>query len=59
MSINFTTLSDSEYYEALKEANIDLIKFYYDKNENRNSVIEQCKNLYDNRDITFRGFRQM
>lgn len=58
-AVNFTKLNDNDYYEALKNGNIELINFYFDKNENRNSVIEQCKNLYDNRDINFRGFRQM
>jgi len=59
MSVNFTNLTDNNFYEALKEANIELIKFYYDKNNNEQSVIDQCKNLYDNKDISFRGFRQM
>ncbi|MDD5650744.1 MAG: radical SAM protein [Candidatus Nanoarchaeia archaeon] len=59
MSVNFTNLSDNDFYEALKEANIELIKFYYSKNNDEQSVIDQCKNLYDNKDVSFRGFRQM
>lgn len=59
MCVNFTDMTDDEYYEALKEANIELINFFFDKNENRDATIQNCINLYDNRDANFRGFRQM
>jgi hypothetical protein len=52
---NFTELSDDEFYEALRWANKTLMKNYYDKQ--RNSVMDQIDYLYDEKDVTFRGFR--
>jgi radical SAM superfamily enzyme YgiQ (UPF0313 family) len=57
LSVNFTSLTDKEFHQALKEANIELIDDYYEKNK-KNSIA-QCKNLYDNLDASFRGFRQL
>ena len=52
---NFTELTDEEFYSALKWANTELMKNYYDKQ--KKSTLKQIENLYDNKDVTFRGFR--
>ena len=52
---NFTELSDEEFYECLRWANKTLMKNYYDKQ--RNNVMDQIDYLYDEKDVTFRGFR--
>ena len=52
---NFTELSDDEYYECLRWANRTLMKNYYDKQ--RDSTLEQIDYLYNEKDVTFRGFR--
>ncbi len=55
-SINFTPLSDREYCQCLLDANTKLLTNYY---QNRlNGVLAQTRNLYMNKDISFRGFRQ-
>lgn len=56
VSVNFTELSDEEFYEAFREANIRLIQNYFNKKSK--SFQEQISQLYINRDSTFRGFRQ-
>ncbi len=56
LCINFTELSDDEFYEALTEANVTLLDNYFDKK--KISIKEQTENLYTDRDATFRGFRQ-
>lgn len=56
LSVNFTQYSDEEIYEKLYEANMRLISKYVDVNkENMEKV---CKDLYYNKNIAFRGFRQ-
>jgi anaerobic magnesium-protoporphyrin IX monomethyl ester cyclase len=55
LSVNFTNLSDEEFYRALMQTNIVLIKDYY-KHKMVNSI-KAAKNLYTNRDENFRGFR--
>jgi len=57
LSVNFTDMSDKEYYDALKEANIELIEDYYDKN--KEICINQAIYLYDNQNANFRGFRSV
>jgi len=52
---NFTELTDKEFYDALKGVNKTLMKNYYDKQ--RSAVLGQIDHLYDNLDVTFRGFR--
>ena len=56
-SVNFTSLSENKFYKILKKANIELIRDYYNKHKNR--VVEEAKFFYDNRDVSFRGFRQV
>lgn len=56
MSINFTQLSDEEFYNALFEANKKLLDHYFSR-RNR-LIVDQAKNLYFLRNASFRGFRQ-
>ena len=52
---NFTELTDDEYYDALKWANTELMKNYFDKQ--KGETLAQIAHLYDEKDVTFRGFR--
>ncbi len=54
---NFTELTDDEFYEALKWANTELMKNYFDKQ--RDGTLKQIAKLYDEKDASFRGFRHM
>jgi len=56
LSVNFTELSDDEFYEALFDANKELVHAYYQNAYH--DVIEDAKNLYFSKDVSFRGFRQ-
>ena len=56
LSVNFTDLTDDEVYQALSEANTELIEKYYDYQ--KENVLRQSAELYDNKDVGFRGFRQ-
>ena len=56
LAVNFTELTDDEFYDALKEANKTLLNNYFTCR--LNSYIEQTNNLYEKRDDTFRGYRQ-
>ena len=56
LCVNFTELSDDEFYEALKDANLALVNDYYDKL--RTKSLAAVRQLYDERDANFRGFRQ-
>lgn len=56
MAVNFTELSDDEFYEVLLEANTVLLKNYYDKSAAKG--LADLNHLYKDRDTTFRGFRQ-
>ena len=55
IACNFTELSDEEFYDALKWANKTLMENYY--NSQKNSTLTQIEHLYDNKDVSFRGFR--
>ena len=57
LAVNFTDLTDNEFHQCLLDANTRLIKDYFQKR--LSGVIEQAKNLYIERDITFRGFREV
>ena len=54
--VNFTKLSDEQFYKVLLEANKKLIKNYLTKKMKNSLTV--CESLYLKRDITFRGFRQ-
>lgn len=55
MSINFTKLTDEEFYSALYEANEKLFNNYFKKTLIGN--LEELKKLYFERNANFRGFR--
>ncbi|MCF8506964.1 MAG: B12-binding domain-containing radical SAM protein [Caulobacter sp.] len=55
MAVNFTELTEDEFYEALAEANSRLAENYYAKSRER--MLRQIDRLYRQRDATFRGFR--
>jgi len=55
LSVNFTDMTDDEFHRSLMEANITLIKNYYKKR--LDLTIDITRNLYMNRDASFRGFR--
>ncbi len=56
LSVNFTDLSDEEFHQALFEANKKLIEAYY--KASCEGVIERARQLYFEKDTSFRGFRQ-
>jgi len=56
MSVNFTKLSDDEYYKALHDANVTLINNYFD--HQKRNYLDSCRRLYIERNSDFRGFRQ-
>jgi radical SAM superfamily enzyme YgiQ (UPF0313 family) len=56
LSVNFTELSDDEFYQALYEANIKLGENYF--KFKLEQFLETTKKLYLERDASFRGFRQ-
>ncbi|MFX1261516.1 MAG: B12-binding domain-containing radical SAM protein [Promethearchaeota archaeon] len=55
LAVNFTPLSDDEFYQYLFDANRRLLENYYDHLKQR--MIETARKLYLERDETFRGFR--
>lgn len=55
LAVNFTELSDEEYYQALFEANAVLLKHYQQRWANNTDAT--LRNLYIKRDASFRGFR--
>ncbi|MAF20567.1 MAG: B12-binding domain-containing radical SAM protein [Parcubacteria group bacterium] len=57
LTVNFTELSDDEFYECLLEANTRLLENYHQKK--LTSSLKQTKNLYNNKDAGFSGFRQI
>jgi len=56
LSVNFTELTDDEFYRVLFEANKVLLENYY--NYQKEQSIDTAKKLYFDRDTQFRGFRQ-
>lgn len=56
ISVNFTDLTDDEFHQFLLEANTKLFKNYF--NKKLSSVIVQSKQLYLEKDESFRGYRQ-
>ena len=57
LSVNFTDLSDKEFHKILFKANETLLKNYY--KHLSASQINTAKKLYFEKDITFRGFREV
>lgn len=56
LAVNFTNMSDKEFYRCLLEANTKLINNYYQKQ--LDATVENAKKLYLERNCNFRGFRQ-
>lgn len=57
LSVNFTDLSDEDFHKLLFEANKTLLENYY-KHQSENQI-NIAKKLYFEKDVTFRGFRQI
>lgn len=55
LTVNFTELSDEEFHKSLYEANLQLLENYYQKR--KESAKRQLKNLYLEKNTSFRGFR--
>jgi len=56
LTVNFTDLSDDELYQLLSEANTKLVLNYFHKKQTQS--ISDIKELYLNKNASFRGFRQ-
>lgn len=56
LSVNFTKLTDDEFYDALYEANQKLLKKNFEIKSK--SILNQLDDLYKNKNKKFRGFRQ-
>lgn len=56
LAVNFTQMSDDEFYQRLYEANLTLIRAYF--NKKITSFEHQLQELYFTKDANFRGFRQ-
>ena len=57
LAVNFTELSDDEFHQSLLDANIRIIKHYYEKK--KVSSIKDATDLYLGNNVSFRGFRQV
>jgi len=57
LTVNFTDLTDKEFYGILHSANHSLIQDYYKKK--RKDSLESCEQFYDSRNENFRGFRSV
>lgn len=56
LAVNFTELTDEEFHLALMEANSRLLKNYFTKK--MEYFLSQTKELYLNKNTSFRGYRQ-
>ena len=56
LAVNFTSNTDDEIYAALHKANMKLITRYIENT--KENMSKTCENLYVNRDVSFKGFRQ-
>lgn len=57
LAANFTELSDDEFYDCLTEANVTLLENYH--NAAKEQALTQVHDLYKDRQVGFRGFRQL
>ena len=55
LAVNFTELTDDEYYIALHDANKKLVESYYGNQSKK--AVQLVKDLYINKNSDFRGFR--
>lgn len=56
LAVNFTKLTDEQFYQALYDANRRLLENYHD--HARQAALKTARRLYFERDASFRGFRQ-
>jgi len=56
LAVNFTNMTDDEFHGALYEANSKLISNYY--KASLENALGVAKDLYINKNVDFRGFRQ-
>jgi radical SAM superfamily enzyme YgiQ (UPF0313 family) len=57
LTVNFTTMTDDEFYHALGEANWKLLNHYLEHMREINE--KTITKLYDEKDASFRGFRKV
>ena len=57
LSVNFTDLTDEEFHRSLMKANITLLDNYYKRKFAL--MTDVTKNLYLNKDASFRGYRKV
>ena len=57
IAVNFTELSDDEFYDCLESANKTLLQNYHD--HARKEAVEMIEYLYRTRDTSFRGNREV
>ncbi len=57
LAVNFTDLSDDEFHRLLYEANKKLLQKYFRDKEAE--FLETMERLYFQKDVSFRGFRQV
>ncbi|MDD5594685.1 MAG: radical SAM protein [Candidatus Omnitrophica bacterium] len=57
LSVNFTNLSERQYYKALYNANLRLLDNYYGYQKKQIKI--SLKKLYFKKDTAFRGFRRV
>jgi radical SAM superfamily enzyme YgiQ (UPF0313 family) len=55
VAVNYTNMTDEEFHRALLEANETLLRNYH--NKKLDSLLQQTRNLYLNKDSGFRGYR--
>jgi radical SAM superfamily enzyme YgiQ (UPF0313 family) len=55
LTVNFTPMSDDEFYDALAAANAQVVDHYC--SEQRQGYHQLLKRLYGDKDASFRGFR--
>lgn len=56
LAVNFTNLSEDEFYKILTDANLALLDNYYKKQ--LDNIKAATRNLYATKDATFRGYRR-
>ena len=57
LTVNFTNLTDEQFYQNLHKANGELIDDYYTKK--KRMIYNDIDKLYIDRNVNFRGFRQL
>lgn len=57
LTVNFTQHTDEEIYQALYKANMRLIKRYEEVQSEKMAKV--CEDLYLNKNVSYRGFRQI